>query len=98
LEKLGYQLIAISGDTPEKAAETVKRHGLSYQVLSDTDLAVTKRFGIVFNSGRRGLLPVPSVFIVGRDGIIRFQHVNPNYRLRIDPNLLIAAARAGLKK
>ncbi len=37
-------------------------------------------------------LPVPAVFIVGRDGIIRFQYVNPNYRVRIQPELLVTAA------
>ncbi|MBI4546527.1 MAG: AhpC/TSA family protein [Ignavibacteriae bacterium] len=43
------------------------------------------------------LLPVPAVFIIGTDGIIKFEYVNPNYKVRIDPNVLSAAARAVLK-
>ena len=40
------------------------------------------------------MLPVPAVFIVGTDGIIKFQYVDPNYRVRLDPELLIAAAKS----
>lgn len=43
------------------------------------------------------LLPVPSVFIIGTDGIIKFQYVNPNYKIRLDPDLLMAAAVSALK-
>ncbi len=44
------------------------------------------------------LLPVPSVFIVGRDGLIGFTYVNPDYKVRIDPDVLLAAAKAVLKQ
>ncbi|MCC7108765.1 MAG: AhpC/TSA family protein [Deltaproteobacteria bacterium] len=40
------------------------------------------------------LLPVPSVFVVDPDGTIRFSYVNPNYKVRLDPQLLLAAARS----
>ncbi|MBK9330891.1 MAG: AhpC/TSA family protein [Ignavibacteria bacterium] len=43
------------------------------------------------------LLPVPSVFIVGTDGTVKFSYVNPNYKIRLDPDVLMAAAVAGLK-
>lgn len=43
------------------------------------------------------LLPVPSVFIVGTDNIIRFEYVNPNHRVRISPDLVLAAAKVALK-
>ncbi|MGH2569205.1 MAG: hypothetical protein ACRDGA_12785, partial [Bacteroidota bacterium] len=43
------------------------------------------------------LLPVPAVFIVGTDGVIRFSYVNPNYRVRIDPDVLLAAAKAAFE-
>ncbi|MBK8981325.1 MAG: AhpC/TSA family protein [Ignavibacteria bacterium] len=43
------------------------------------------------------LLPVPSVFILGTDGIVKFSYVNPNYKIRLDPDELMAAAVAGLK-
>ena len=39
-----------------------------------------------------GVLPVPSVFVVGTDGQIKFQYSNPDYRQRISGELLMAAA------
>ena len=39
------------------------------------------------------ILPVPAVFIVDTDGIIRFDYVNPDYKIRIDPEELLEAAR-----
>lgn len=40
-------------------------------------------------------LPVPSVFLIGGDGVIRFVYANPDYKVRIDTEVLLAAARAG---
>lgn len=40
------------------------------------------------------LLPVPSVFIVDTEGAILFEYVNPDYRVRIDSETLLAAAKA----
>ncbi len=40
------------------------------------------------------LLPAPSVFIVGSDGIIKFQYTNPDYRVRVPGSVVLEAARA----
>ncbi len=114
---LGYQLIAISPDRPEKLRETVDRYELHYTLLSDSKAAAAQAFGLAFRvsdetlqrykasnidleeaSGEQHhLLPVPAAFVVGTDGVIRFSYVNPNYRVRIDPAVVLAAAKAALK-
>ena len=94
---MGYQVLAISGDVPEKAAEMAENQGLTYPVLSDEGLALTRRFGIAFQRGNRAPLPVPAVFLVDTEGTIQFHYVHPNYRLRLDLDVLIAAAKAGVK-
>jgi len=40
------------------------------------------------------VLPAPSTFIIGTDGIINFQYTNPDYKVRLHPEVLLAAARA----
>ena len=40
------------------------------------------------------VLPVPSTFIIGTDGVISFQYTNPDYHVRLYPDVLLAAARA----
>lgn len=44
------------------------------------------------------ILPAPSAFIVGTDGIIKFGYTNPDHRVRIDADVLLAAAKAALNK
>ena len=43
---------------------------------------------------RHGLLPVPAVFAIGRDGVIAFTYINPDYKMRLPADELLAAARA----
>lgn len=42
-------------------------------------------------------LPVPSTYLVSEKGIIQFHYSNPNYAVRLDPELLVAAAKSYLK-
>jgi peroxiredoxin len=40
------------------------------------------------------VLPAPSTFIIGVDGKIYFAYTNPDYTVRLHPDVLLAAARA----
>jgi peroxiredoxin len=42
------------------------------------------------------ILPIPAVFVVGQDGLIKARHVDPDYRQRMELEDLIAAAKAAL--
>lgn len=44
------------------------------------------------------LLPAPAVFLVGKDGVIQFQYVNPDYKIRLAPSILFAVATDYLKR
>jgi len=48
LQKLGYQIVAISPDKVEKIRESLKKHNLSYMLLSDSDAEAIKSFGLAF--------------------------------------------------
>ena len=39
------------------------------------------------------LLPVPAVFMINTDGIIAYKYVNPNYKVRMEPSVILAAAK-----
>ncbi len=107
LEKLGYQLIAVSTDMPGGLAESVKKERLNYTLLSDADLSLAKQFGIAFKApkgywdmlpkttgGKNTdlLLPVPSVFILDKTGTIQFEYINPDFKQRMSSELLTTAA------
>jgi peroxiredoxin len=88
-------MFAISPDSPEKNAELARDLELTFPVLSDEGLALTRRFGIVFQAPDRDPLPVPAVYLIDGDGTIELHYVHPDYKVRLDPELLLAAARVG---
>ncbi|HET8864990.1 MAG TPA: peroxiredoxin-like family protein [Gracilimonas sp.] len=114
LYDIGYQILAISPDRPEKLKSTLQNNELGYTLLSDSPMNVSKAFGIAFkveqetidqylklgldlesDSGYdHHLLPAPAVYILNTEGVVKFNYVNPNYRERINGDVLIAAARA----
>ena len=108
LKKMGYQIIAISTDSPDNLKVSTTKNKLDYTLLSDADLNVAKQFGIAYkapsaydkllpvSSGGKNvdkLLPVPSVFIISKKGNIRFEYINVDFKQRINPDLLKAVAQ-----
>ncbi|MFU8892984.1 MAG: peroxiredoxin-like family protein [Luteolibacter sp.] len=88
-DKLGYTLLSDSDMSAAKAfsisfklpQETVSKYKNEYQI--DLEAASGKT---------HHLLPHPAVFVVGKDGVIRFAHVNPDYKTRLDPEAILKAA------
>ncbi len=64
--------------------------------LDDKTVARYRKFGIDLDDAS-GLdhhqLPVPSVFLVEAGGTIRWVYSNPDYRVRPENEVLLAAAR-----
>ena len=44
-----------------------------------------------YQAGEAWILPVPSAFVVDQSGIVRFRHVDPDYRRRLEPSILVNA-------
>lgn len=107
LKALGYQVVAMSPDDAAGLRASVAKHTLSYTLLSDTGLSAASRFGVAFAvdapmslalramAPQHDALPVPAVFVV-RDGVVQFSYVNPNFKVRLSPELLLAAAKAAV--
>ena len=50
LKALNARLVAVSPQVPERLVEIKRRHGLSFEVATDRDNALGRRFGILFES------------------------------------------------
>ena len=90
----GYRLLS---DAKMRAARAL---GIAFHVAEAT-LEQYEDYGIRLEeaSGQtHHLLPVPSVFIAGTDGVIRFAHSNPDYKVRLEPEKVVAAAEEALEK
>jgi len=87
---LDYTLLS---DSP---MNLTKAFGLAFRVDNKT-IEQYKEHGIDLekNSGYdHHLLPVPAVYLINPDGMITFQYVNPNYKTRINSDVLMSAAKA----
>lgn len=100
--KKGYQIIAISPDSPNELKNTLTNDKINYSLYSDSSGELSKAFGIAFKApenykpyiskGSEGkntdFLPVPSLFIINNQSEIIFEYVSPNYKNRISKELL----------
>lgn len=100
---LGYQIIAVSPDSPENLKVTEEEDKVKYTLVSDSKGELIKAVGIAFeapdnrksviyiqsNGVNSNFLPVPSVFVVNRDSAILFEYVSPDYKHRLRTELLI---------
>ncbi|GGQ18319.1 peroxiredoxin-like family protein [Shewanella litoralis] len=115
LIEMGFQLVGISPDTPEKMRASLTEQKLDYLLLSDSSLTASQAFGLAYYTSaditkkytasvvtnelfttpegeKRLVLPVPAVYLADKNGLIHFQYVNPNYKVRPAPELILAAA------
>lgn len=100
---LGFQIIAVSPDSPEKLKESLDKQQLDYQLFSDADGSLTRNMGLAFKApekygsmlidfsggGNTGFLPVPALFVVDTEGSILFEFISPDYKQRIPAPLLL---------
>lgn len=104
---LGYQIIAISPDSPENLKITEDKDKVKYTLLSDSKGELIKDVGIYYqapenykeiinvhsNGINTSLLPVPSVFVVNTQADILFEYISPNFKQRISAALLVSVLK-----
>lgn len=113
LLNLGYQMVTVSSDLPEKMTPGMKRYAEKLLLLSDADSKLAKKLGIAYaldesayqefldlgielektQGNEEHLLPVPGVFIVDKSGVINFNYINPDHKIRLHPNVMVCAAK-----
>lgn len=91
-ESAGFDYTLLS-DADMSAAEAF---GIAFRLDEDT-LERYREYGVDLadRSGEtHGALPAPATYLIGADGTIQFAFVNPDYSVRLAPEVLLAAARA----
>ena len=87
---IGYTIFS------DSALSATRSFGLAFQVddklnerLLSYDIDLEKASGETHH-----VLPAPATYIIGTDGVINFAYINPNYKVRLHPSVLLAAANA----
>ncbi len=89
-EKLHYTLLS------DSEASAAKAFGIAFKV-SDATIEKYKGYGINLDTASghdHHLLPHPAVFISNTNGIIRYAHFNPDYKVRMEPAKILEAVQA----
>lgn len=108
LLKMGYKIVAVSPDSAKSLEETKSKDKVNYTLLSDSENNFSKAFGLVFEAPKNyekylmkgsdnvnsSIIPVPSVFILDKDGTILFEYIAPDYKHRLSNELLLAVANS----
>lgn len=103
IKSLGYQIIAVSPDSPEKLQVSLAEQNLDYELFSDAGGELTRAMGLAFKSPEKygsmlnnvsggknsGFLPVPALFVLDMEGTILFEYISPDYKQRIAAPLLL---------
>ena len=92
-------MFAASVDAPDKARDVMTKAKLAFPVLADESRAATQAFGVLHAQGSpEGKdVPIPSMFLINRDGKIIWQRVAKAVQDRPDPEDVIVAIRAAMK-
>ncbi|WP_028773251.1 peroxiredoxin-like family protein [Shewanella waksmanii] len=91
-QKLDYTLVS------DSELHVMRAFGLAYYTSEKTTERYRKKMQLGNKlwttpaGDERLVLPVPAIYIVDEDGLVHFQYVNPNFRVRADPKLIITAA------
>ena len=80
----------------DSALNATRAFGLAFRVDDElNELYLSYDIDLEKASGENHhVLPAPATYIIGRDGIINFAYINPDYKVRLHPNVLLAAAQA----
>ena len=72
---MGAEIVALSADTPDQARMTVSELGITFPVLSDASRTHIRAYDVLHPE--EGIAR-PSLFVLDRDGMVRWQYVGIN--------------------
>ena len=88
-------MVAISVDPPEVSSNLQHKAGLTFTLLSDPNLDVIRRYGLLHaGAGPDGHdVSRPTEFLVDRSGTVRWENFTEDVRVRPRAKEMLAAAR-----
>lgn len=86
---IGYTLYS------DSSLNATRAFGLAFQVDDELhkkylsyDIDLEKASGETHH-----VLPAPATYLIGTDGLINFAYINPDYKVRLHPDVLLAVAK-----
>lgn len=80
----------------DQDAKVASRYGVAWEVPAFLveHMRVDRKLDFEkINNGNGSLLPIPATFILGRDGVVKWNYVNVDYRTRSEPDEIVEALK-----
>jgi len=88
IKQAGGELIAVSVDEQSFAWSMAQTTGAKFQILSDADKKTITEYGIV-NAAEHGGIAHPSIFVLDKEGRIRYMHVGKDAQDRLPDETIL---------
>ena len=99
--KTDTELVVVSIDGDEENGRTFARIARDdgrepdYTFLTDPQSQVIGRYGVLNpDGGRRGAIPHPAVFVIDKEGVVRWRDIQTDYTIRPSNEAIRTAVRA----
>jgi peroxiredoxin len=89
------QILVISPDSNERSQALAERLRARYRFLTDRELTITRRYGLVHaRGGNQGQdVPRPTTVVIDRQGIVRWLALADSIQVRPEPGDVARAVR-----
>ena len=85
---LGVDILPVTRDDVPDLVEMRSRFGLTVELLSDPDLSVTRDYTDTEDNAKHGEIPVPAVYVVDTEGVVRYGETSRDPSDRANANLV----------
>lgn len=92
---MGAQVVALSVDEPVRAEAMRRELKLQFPILCDSQREVITAWGLL-NSGEKGGIAYPAVFIIDRDRTVRYRSLDRTAS-RVSTDAVMEFLRGGMK-
>jgi peroxiredoxin len=89
----GFEVVAISVDSPAESQKLCQSRGYTFQLLSDPRADTIRQYGVLHAKGGEGSKDIarPAEFLIDAAGTIRWVNLTDDIRVRARPESVLAA-------
>lgn len=92
------EVVAVSVDSPEESRKLCQARGYTFPVVSDPNAAAIRRYGVLHAKAGEGGKDIarPAEFVVDKNGIIRWESLTDDLRVRARPEAVLQAVDSNI--
>ena len=92
------EVVAVSVDSPEESRRLCQAKGYTFPVVSDPNAEAIRHYGVLHAKGGENGHDIarPAEFLVDKNGIIRWENLTDDLRVRARPEAVLRAVDSSI--